>query len=157
MPRKFGQNGRLVAKPGADLEKCLVPFRSKQVCHEGTHEGLGDRLFEADRQRHILIRKMGQSVGNEKVSRCVQHRRQDPLVKHAFPKFFLDQVGVDSNDLDHVPTQDCEVFLIHRLHAIRPWLRCDPLPARSRGLLTEFVASFLRRLTAPIGGGGRVS
>ena len=113
----------LVAQPGADLENCLVPLGVKQVCHEGAHEGLGDRLFKPDRKRHIQIREVGKGVGHKKMPRYAQHRFQDPFLKGSFPKFFLYQVGVDSNDLDHVPTQDCEVLLVHRLHAIRPQLR----------------------------------
>ena len=31
MTYKFGQNGRLVAQPGADLENCLAPLGVKQV------------------------------------------------------------------------------------------------------------------------------
>ena len=57
--RKFGQNGRLVSQSGADLENCLVPFGGKEVRHKRTHERLGNGLFEPDRERRILIRKLG--------------------------------------------------------------------------------------------------
>jgi len=30
---------------------------------------------------------------------------------------------VYANELDHMPTQDCEVLLVHRLHVICPQLR----------------------------------
>ena len=59
-------------------------------------------------------------VRNKEVPRHAQHHCQDPLLKHPFPEFFLFQVCVDPDDLDHVPTQDREVLLVHRLHAIRP-------------------------------------
>jgi hypothetical protein len=81
----------LVAQPGADLENCLVPLGVKQVCHEGAHEGLGDRLFKPDRKRHILIREVGKGVGHKKMPRYAQHRFQDPFLKGSFPKFFLCQ------------------------------------------------------------------
>jgi hypothetical protein len=54
---------------------------------------------------------------------AAQHDCQDPLIEYRFPKFFLQKVGMDPDDLHHVPTQDCEMLLIHRLHAICPQLR----------------------------------
>ena len=105
------------------IENCLVPFRGKEVRHERTHEWLGNGLFEPDRQRRILIRKLGKGFRHEKVPRYAQHDCQDPLIEHRFPKFFLQKVGVDSDDLHHVPTQGREMVLIHRLHITCPQLR----------------------------------
>ena len=119
MTRKFGQDSSLVAKSGADPKNRLVLLRSKEVRHKHTHQRLRNRLVEPDRKRHIRIRHIGKRFRHQKVPRYAQHDPQDPLIEHRIPKFFLYQVSVDTNDLDHVPTQDCEVHFVHRLHAIR--------------------------------------
>jgi hypothetical protein len=43
------EHGRLIAQAGADLQHDIVLPRLQQIGHNGDHEGLRDRLVEADR------------------------------------------------------------------------------------------------------------
>ena len=51
MTRKLCQHGRLVPKSGADLENGIVRLDIEQVDHQGSDEGLRNRLVETNRQR----------------------------------------------------------------------------------------------------------
>ena len=55
LPRELGENRRLVAQPGADLERRLAGLRVQKVGHERDDERLRDGLPETDRQRHVLV------------------------------------------------------------------------------------------------------
>ena len=52
------------------------------------------------------VREAGKWFGDKQMARNAQHRRQHPFIKCRFPKLVLKYVGVNTDDLDHVPTQD---------------------------------------------------
>ena len=44
------------------------------------------------------------------------HRGHHPVVERRLAEFLAGEVDVDGDHLDHVPAQDREVRLVHRLH-----------------------------------------
>src|SRR5262249_41644507 len=46
----------------------------------------------------------------------VAHRGQHAFVEGRLPQLLARKVDLDSDDLDHVPPQDCEMRFAHRLH-----------------------------------------
>src|ERR1700732_33425 len=114
---KLGQDRGLIAQPGSDLEDALMWLGAEEVGHERDYEGLRDRLIEADRQRRVLVSERGQEGGHEAVPRDLAHRGQHAFVEGRLAQLLARKVDLDSDDLDHVPPQDCEMRFAHRLPA----------------------------------------
>jgi len=51
----FGQDRRLIAGTGADLQNSIVVVEVQRFCHEGHHVGLGDGLPPTDGQGRVLV------------------------------------------------------------------------------------------------------
>jgi hypothetical protein len=65
---------------------------------------------------HVLVGVGGDGVRDEAVPGHLLHCRQHALVDLRLAEFVARQVGVDGDHLDHVPAQDGEMLLAHRLH-----------------------------------------
>src|SRR6516165_3882922 len=115
------------------------------------YEGLRDRLIEADRQRRVLVSERGQEGGHEAVPRDLAHRGQHAFVEGRLAQLLARKFDLDSDDLDHVPPQDCEMRFAHRLHgnALHSCWSWFARPA-SRDVLTQETecSPQLARLTA---------
>ena len=114
--RQPRQDRSLVAEAGADLEHAVCRLRGEEVGHHRHDERLRDRLVEADRQRRVVVGQGGQRRRHEAVAWDMRHGAQHPRIEHRLAEFFLGQLGVDRDDLDHVPAQDREVRLAHLSH-----------------------------------------
>src|SRR5262249_28680066 len=80
------------------------------------YKGLRDRLSEGDRQRRVLVSERGQEGGHEAVPRDLAHRGQHAFVEGRLAELLARKVDLDSDDLDHMPPQNCEMRFAHRLH-----------------------------------------
>jgi hypothetical protein len=89
---------------------------AEEVGRERDYEGLRDRLIEADRQRRVLVSERGQEGRHEAVPRDLAHRGQHAFVEGRLAQVLARKVDLDSDDLDYVPPQDCEMRFAHRLH-----------------------------------------
>src|SRR5689334_2536144 len=123
---KFGKNSCLIAKPGPDLEDDVLRFQGQKIRHQRADEGLGYGLFEANRQRPVLIRQVGKRLRHEQMPWNARHRSQDALIEGDLAKLLFEQIGVDPNDVDHVSTQYRQMLVGHRLHAVGPWFLYRP-------------------------------
>ncbi len=61
----LGQDGRLVAGPGPDLEDLLPSPQAERLGHVGDDVGLGDRLAVPDRQGLVGVGVDPQAFGHE--------------------------------------------------------------------------------------------
>ena len=118
--RQPRQDRRLVAEAGADLEHAVGGQRGQEVGHHRHDERLRDRLVEADRQGRVVVGQGSQRRRHEAVARDVRHGGQHARVERRLAELFLRQLGVDRDDLDHVPAQDREVRLAHLPHGEVP-------------------------------------
>ena len=60
VPREVGQDRRVIARAGADVEHLLVAAQLQHLAHARDHHGLRDRLARADRQGGVLPREPGE-------------------------------------------------------------------------------------------------
>src|SRR6516165_465341 len=67
-------------------------------------------------QRRVLVSERGQEGGHEAVPQDLAHRGQHTFVEGCLAQLLARKVDLDSDDLDHVPPQDCEMRFAHRLH-----------------------------------------
>src|SRR4029077_20015797 len=72
-----------------------------------------------------LVSERGQEGGHEAVPRDVAHRGQHAFVEGRLAQLLARKVDLDSDDLDHVPSQDCEMRFAHRLHGM-PYTHVGP-------------------------------
>ncbi len=100
---------------------------AEEVGDERDYEGLRDRLIEADRQRRVLVSERGQEGGHEAVPRDLAHRGQHAIVEGRVAQLLARKVDLNSDYLDHVPPQDCEMRFAHRLHGL-PYTHVGPGP-----------------------------
>src|SRR5215470_10104627 len=103
----------LHTRPGA-----VMRLGAEEVGHERDYKGLRDRLIEADRQRRVLVSERSQEGRHEAVPRDLAHRGQHAFVEGRLAQLLARKVNLDSDDLDHVPPQDCEMRYAHRLHGM---------------------------------------
>jgi hypothetical protein len=104
---EFAQDGRLVARAGADVQGPRVGSRTRQLSHQRHDVRLRNRLIPADRQRAVCVSRILQVVWNIQVARNPPHRLQHALVRN---------VPATEMMLDHVPPSFEEpiVFVRHR-------------------------------------------
>jgi hypothetical protein len=57
LPHQFGQDRRLIARPGADFQHAVPGLGIEEIGHQCDQEGLRDRLAFTDRERSVLIGK----------------------------------------------------------------------------------------------------
>ena len=89
-----GQQRRVVAGAGADVEDALVAVQLQQLAHAGDDERLGDGLAGADRQRDVLPGLGRERLGDEEVARDVADRLQHALVADMVTELVDKLVGV---------------------------------------------------------------
>src|SRR6516162_372427 len=90
-----------------------------------TMKGCEIVFIEADRQRRVLVSERGQEGGHEAVPRDLAHRGQHAFVEGRLAQLLARKVDLDSDGLDHVPPQDCEMRFAHRLHGM-PYTHVGP-------------------------------
>ena len=73
---ELGQDGGLVARPGADLEDLFPAPKAERLRHIGDDVGLGDGLAVADGQGLVGVGMDPQAFGDEEVARDLGHRGQ---------------------------------------------------------------------------------
>ena len=87
MTGKAGQDGRLIAGPGAGLEHDVPRLDPGQVAHQGDDERLGNVLPVSQGQRHVLIGQDAQGFGHKFVATHLAHCFQDAGVNAFDPGF----------------------------------------------------------------------
>jgi hypothetical protein len=88
----------------------------KEIGHESDHEGLRHGFIKADRKRHVLVGKGRSRDRHEKMPGHPQHRCHHPFIERRLAEFFACKVGIDCDNLDHVPAQNREMLFVHWLH-----------------------------------------
>ena len=78
-----GQDGRLVAGAGPDLEDPVTGPRREQLGHPRDHVRLADRLAGLDGESLIVVGARPVRGLDERLPRHLAHRSQDPLVADA--------------------------------------------------------------------------
>ena len=78
-----GEDRRLVARAGADLEDPVAGLDLEVLGHLGDHQRLADRLAGLDREGLVAVGVARHGVGDERLARDRAHRCEDALVGHA--------------------------------------------------------------------------
>ena len=78
---ELGQHRRLIARPGAELERHVVGLRLQQIGHQRDDIGLRDGLAVADGERPVQVAEVLQIGRHEEVTRHPPHRLHHPGVQ----------------------------------------------------------------------------
>jgi hypothetical protein len=91
---ELGDDRRLVAGAGADLQHLGVFLHLQLLRHEGDDIRLGDRLAAIDRQRDVLISVLGEGRIDEHLARHAFDGAQDPGIADAATPELHDQADL---------------------------------------------------------------
>ena len=94
--RQPGQDGRLITRPGTDLELAIGVARRERGRHDCDHVWLRDRLPFSNRHGPVVVRFGTPAGRDEEVARDLAHRRKHALVAHSAGSDLL---------LDHIETR----------------------------------------------------
>ncbi len=111
--REFGQNRRLVAKPGTDLEHLVGRRQIQQLGHQPDDERLRNGLFEADRQRHVGVGIALQFERHELVPRYLADGLHHPHAEARSASLHAGALRVGGDLLKHAEAQRGEILLVH--------------------------------------------
>ncbi len=80
VPAEQGEQRRVVARAGADIEYAVGRFEREELEHASHHQRLGDRLSAADRQGHVGVGPIMLGFRYEPLAGDARDGGQDALV-----------------------------------------------------------------------------
>jgi hypothetical protein len=98
---QLGQDRRLVARTGAELQHHITRLDLEKVGHEGDDQRLRDRLAVADGHRPVGIGFPAPVLGHEEMARQDAHGLQYPFIDLSGAEFGFQVPGVALDHLDH--------------------------------------------------------
>jgi hypothetical protein len=110
---KLSEDGRLVAKAGADLEDRVFGTDIKQVRHQRHDKRLRDRLAEADRNRNVGVGVSLKFDWYKFLPRNLFHRCHHSPVKGRLANYVAQLNGVGRNLRNHPAAHCLELFSSH--------------------------------------------
>ena len=107
----LGENGRRVARSGADLKHSFAAVQPERLGHECDDVGLRDCLILLDWQWGIFVGEFAKLFGQEVLARDTAHGVQDQLGAHT---------PGDDDLLNHLTPKLIKFSLGMKIHRARP-------------------------------------
>src|ERR1700690_1768089 len=151
--RDTTQKSGRVPRASPHFEDPLAAVQAELLNRERDDIRLGDRLPFADRQRRVLVGKLGEIFGDEGLPRDAPERVEDLGIRNSPAReVSIDHAHVWTLDIDHRSDQVCENRAISRatgrassrsdsagmLREGRDWMTIDRLRSVHRNALVAF-------------------